>query len=114
MVKLASETQMTVLNEEIQGQEFYKSLTFEEFLLFIVNCALFVYKEDLVKKNGTLDNMVPSDSECSDQELKQSFAKLKTWKRASGASPFILGEFKSIAHHDIAYYVARFLTLLYK
>ena len=62
---------MTVMNEELQGHQFYKSLTFEEFLLFIVNCALCIYKKDLVKKNGSiLDDILTSDSECSDQELK--------------------------------------------
>ena len=40
MVKLASEAQMTVLNEELQGEAFYNSLSFEEFLLFIVNLSL--------------------------------------------------------------------------
>ena len=40
MVKLASEAQMTVLNEELQGEAAYNSLSFEEFLLFTVNLSL--------------------------------------------------------------------------
>jgi len=67
---------MTVLNEELQGYQFYKSLTFEEFLLFIVNCSVSI-KMKVAKLDSGLDVMSSSSDDCSNKELQQSLLTIE-------------------------------------
>lgn len=41
---------MTVVNEQISGDQRYKVLNFEEFLLFLIHCAIF-WKLEWVNKD---------------------------------------------------------------